>query len=271
MNIETGKGATMDFKPCVIIPVYNHEHAIAGVLDQVLSFNIYCFLVDDGSSSSCARVLDECVARYPESTRLIRLPVNKGKGAAMCAGFHAASEKGFTHALQIDADGQHDTRQIETFLDRARECPEAIICGFPVYDISVPKGRLIGRYLTHIWVWINTLSFDIKDSMCGFRIYPLMATCLLINSVRMRERMDFDTDIIVRLHWRGVPVVNLPTAVTYPTDGVSHFRVLHDNVSISLMHTRLCLGMLIRLPLLLMRKFTTKKNHPHDVKPTRMS
>ena len=129
-----------------------------------------------------------------------------------------------------------------------------MIAGCPIYDASVPRGRLYGRYATHVWVWINTLSFDIRDSMCGFRLYPLASVLPLLDRVRIGQRMDFDSDIIVRLHWRGVRVVNQPTRVTYPQDGISHFRMFRDNVRISWMHTRLFAGMLYRSPLLLWRK-----------------
>ena len=117
----------------------------------------------------------------------------------------------------------------------------------------MPTGRLVGRYATHVWVWINTLSFDIADSMCGFRLYPLAPTLALLDRARIGRRMDFDTEVIVRLHWAGVPVRNLPTPVRYPSDGVSHFDVWRDNVRISRMHARLFFGMLRRLPRLLLR------------------
>ena len=136
----------------------------------------------------------------------------------------------------------------------AVEAPAAVIAGCPVYDASVPRGRLYGRYATHIWVWINTLSFDIRDSMCGFRVYPLASLLPLLDSVNIGRRMDFDSDVIVRLHWRGVPVLNQPTRVTYPQDGVSHFDLWNDNVRIFAMHARLFFGMLCRAPLLLWRK-----------------
>ena len=165
-----------------------------------------------------------------------------------------AGRRGYSHALQIDADGQHDPADVPRFLAMARETPGAVINGRPVYDASVPRGRLYGRYATHIWVWINTLSFEIRDSMCGFRVYPLAPTLALLQRERIGQRMDFDTEILVRLHWRGVRVRNLETRVTYPSDGVSHFDIWRDNVRISRMHARLFFGMLTRLPRLLARK-----------------
>jgi hypothetical protein len=170
------------------------------------------------------------------------------------AGCDAALAAGFTHALQVDADGQHNIDDVPRLLSAARAHPTALVSGQPVYDASVPRGRLYGRYVTHVWVWINTLSLNIKDSMCGLRVYPLARTCQIWQRTRIGRRMDFDIEIMVRMAWAGVNVISIPTHVTYPADGVSHFAVLRDNVLISGMHARLFLGMLIRLPLLLGRK-----------------
>lgn len=242
------------FRPIVVIPVYNHPRAIGQMVDGVLAQQLRCMLVDDGSEPGCAGVLDRLAQAHPDGVILVRLAANHGKGGAMAAGLREAWRLGFSHAVQIDADGQHECSDIALFLARSRERPHAVICGCPVYDASVPRGRLYGRYATHVWVWINTLSLDIRDSMCGFRVYPLASVVDLFDSVRIGQRMDFDSDVIVRLHWRGVPVVNQPTRVTYPQDGVSHFRLLRDNVLISRMHARLFFGMLVRSPLLIWRK-----------------
>lgn len=246
-------------KPCVVIPVYNHGAAIGAVAAAVRGHGLPCLLVDDGSEPGCAAVLDALAAADPAGVELVRLAHNQGKGGAMEAGLRRALQLGYSHALQIDADGQHATADIPRFFALAAQRPQAVICGCPVYDDSVPKGRLYGRYATHVWVWINTLSFDIRDSMCGFRIYPLVPTVALFDAVRIGRRMDFDTEVLVRLYWRGLEVVNQPTRVTYPSDGVSHFQVWRDNLLISRMHARLFGGMLLRLPLLLARKVRPRK------------
>jgi glycosyltransferase involved in cell wall biosynthesis len=211
--------------------------------------------VDDGSDAECAAVLDRLAEEHPERVRLVRLARNRGKGGAMVAGFRAAAAERYTHVLQIDADGQHCTDDIPRFLSAARAHPRDVISGYPVYDESVPAIRFYCRYLTHVWVWINTLSLQIKDSMCGFRVYPVAPVIALAARQRIGARMNFDTDIIVRLYWDGLDVVNLPTRVSYPSDGVSHFRVWLDNVLITRMHATLFLGMLVRMPRLLMRKW----------------
>lgn len=237
-----------------VVPVYNHAQAIAAMVAGIRAHGLPVLLVDDGSDSECARELERLHALEPDAVTLERLPVNCGKGAAVITGFRAAARLGFDRVLQIDADGQHDPAEIPRFLQAADAAPHAVICGVPQYDTSVPRGRLYGRYLTHVWVWINTLSLQIRDSMCGFRLYPLAPVLALLDAERLGQRMDFDTDVLVRLYWRGVDVVNLPTPVRYPSDGVSHFDVLRDNLRISRMHARLFFGMLRRLPRLLMRR-----------------
>jgi glycosyltransferase involved in cell wall biosynthesis len=241
------------FAPCAVIPVYNHERAVGKVLAAVRATGLPCVMVDDASGPECARELDRLTAADAEVS-LVRLPVNLGKGGAVTAGLRAARERGFTHALQIDADGQHAVDDIARFIDEGRAYPQSLVCGRPVFDAAMPKGRFYGRYLTHVFVWLNTLSFDIPDSMCGFRMYPLAPVLKLVDGKRLGLRMDFDVEVLVRLHWRQVPMRWLPTRVSYPLDGVSHFRMVWDNVLMVRLQLKLFAGMLLRLPLLLWRK-----------------
>lgn len=236
-----------------VVPVYNHPKPIGAVVQALRAQQLPVLIVDDGSDSCCAAVLDQ-LALVDGSVMVVRLARNQGKGGAMMAGLEEALRLGYSHALQLDADGQHDVRDLPQFMASAQAHPDHFICGYPLYDASVPKGRLYGRYATHVWVWINTLSLTIRDSMCGFRVYPLVPTVSRIRRTRIGRRMDFDVEIAVRLVWDGVSVINQPTRVHYPTDGVSHFRAVRDNVRISWMHTRLFFGMLLRWPLLLWRK-----------------
>lgn len=240
-------------KTCIIIPVYNHEKAIAKVLEKLKVFGLPCFLVNDGSSISCSQVLADCADKESKWVTLITRPENGGKGAAVIDGFKAAIAKGFTHAIQIDADGQHDTNTVPGFLAASKLQPGAMILGQPIFDSSVPINRLYGRKITNFWITVHTLSYAIADGMCGFRLYPLAAVQQLISSVTVAQRMDFDIDIVVRLYWQGVETINLPTAVSYPLDGVSHFNLWWDNVMITKVHVLLFFGMVIRIPQLLRR------------------
>lgn len=242
------------FSPIVVIPVFNHPHTIAAVVAGVRAHGVPCLLVDDGSEPECAAALDRLLVAHTVGLRLLRLPHNLGKGGAVMAGLREAGRLRYTHVLQIDADGQHRVADVGGFLDTARDAPDAVIVGTPVFDASVPRSRLYGRYATHVWVWINTLSFDIRDAMCGFRVYPLAPVLAIVDAVRVGRRMDFDIEILVRLHWRGLAVRNRETRVVYPLDGVSHFDLWRDNLRISRMHATLFAGMLLRLPMLLWRK-----------------
>jgi glycosyltransferase involved in cell wall biosynthesis len=241
-------------KPAIVVPFYNHERAIAGTIAGLRSYGLPCWIVDDGSDARCRPVLEELARSESDWLRLLSLASNQGKGAAVMEGLRAAAAAGCSHGVQIDADGQHDPAGLAPLLEQAARHPQAVVCGVPVYDSSVPKSRLYGRYLTHAWVWINTLSFEIRDSMCGFRVYPLEPALRVWQREPVGRRMQFDTDILVRLHWQGLRVINVPVRVTYPADGVSHFDLWRDNLRISGMHARLFLGMLLRLPRLLGRR-----------------
>jgi glycosyltransferase involved in cell wall biosynthesis len=240
-------------KACIIIPVYNHEKAIANVVEKLKGFGLPCFLVNDGSSISCSQVVADCADKESSWLTLITRPENSGKGAAVIDGFKAAIARGYSHAIQIDADGQHDVNAIPEFIATSQQHPDAMILGQPIFDASVPKSRLYGRKITNFWIRINTLSTAIADGMCGFRLYPLAAVNKLIGTKQIAQGMDFDIDIVVHLYWQGVKAINLPTAVKYPDDGVSHFRLWQDNLMISKTHARLFFGMLIRIPQLLFR------------------
>ena len=239
---------------CAVVPVYEHEFPVAGVVAALRAVGLPVLLVDDGSGPQCASALDR-IAAADAGVTLVRLPVNRGKGAAVMAGFVAAAAAGHTHVLQIDADGQHDVADLPRFIADANAHPDAVICAQPVFDSSVPASRLYLRYLTHVMVWINTLSLAIRDSMCGFRVYPLQPVLQELAAHPPGRRMDFDVELLVRLHWRGMPMVWRPTRVRYPEDGVSHFRLFRDNVLISLMHGRLFLGMIPRAAGLLARRW----------------
>ncbi|MBN3726779.1 glycosyltransferase family 2 protein [Burkholderia sp. Ac-20379] len=238
----------------IVIPIYNHGAAIGGTLARLAVHGLPMIVVDDGSDLATQATLSALAGHYGERMTLLRLPANGGKGAAVMAGLRAARAAGHTHAIQIDADGQHDAADVPAFVAAAQAEPGAVVLGRPRFDASVPKARLYGRYLTHVWVWIETLSLDIPDAMCGFRLYPLDAVCRLIDDVGLPTRMCFDSEILVRLHWRGLPFRTIATRVVYPEYGVSHFDMVWDNVRISTSHTRLVFGMLMRAPWLLARR-----------------
>ncbi|ENZ7910669.1 TPA: glycosyltransferase family 2 protein [Klebsiella aerogenes] len=253
------------FSPCVLIPCYNHGAMMPRVLARLQPFGLPCIVVDDGSDSSTRQQLERLAAETANLT-LIRLPQNAGKGAAVIRGLQAAAQAGFSHAVQVDADGQHAIEDIPQLLALAQAHPEALISGQPIYDDSIPRSRLYGRWITHVWVWIETLSLQLKDSMCGFRVYPVTPTLQLAQRVSLGQRMDFDTEVMVRLYWQGNTSYFVPTRVTYPPDGLSHFDAIKDNCRISLMHTRLFLGMLPRIPSLLFRRASPHWARQQEVK-----
>lgn len=244
----------MTFRPCIVVPVFNHGDGAAALMAHFAPLGVRVFFVNDGSTDDTASRLAETGKLHSE-VRVVDHAENRGKGAAVLTGLRSAHGEGFSHALQIDADGQHDAGDIPRFLALAEQNPDAVIAGRPVFDASVPTGRLIARYLTHVWIWVETLSFTIRDSMCGFRVYPLAPVIRVTDQARLGRRMDFDPEILVRLYWDGVAILPLPTRVIYPEGGRSHFRLWLDNWLITRMHIRLVFGMLWRVLLFRAGKF----------------
>ena len=234
-----------------IIPVYNHGAALQSVVDELSPFNLPIIVVDDGNDEKNKQFINAIVQNNPLITLVVR-PKNGGKGLAMKDGVRKANEMGLTHVLQIDSDGQHDTKRVQYFLDKSKENPQAIICGYPEYDKNAPKKRVNGRKVANGWIHFVTLSHDIVDAMIGFRVYPVKPyIALLEKNPILDDRMGYDIDILVQLFWQGVPVISESVKVFYPSDGISNFRYFSDTMRISGTYARLCIGMLFRLPKLI--------------------
>lgn len=250
----------MSFNICVVIPFYNHKNTIEKTVAELLTYDLFCIIIDDGSDQETQNILKSLVDAQSNCCSH-RLEVNQGKGGAVMKGLAVASDMGFSHALQVDADGQHNLQDIPVFINAAKNTPDALICGQPRFDDSMPKHRKFARSITHFWVGVETLTFNPVDTMCGFRIYPLDSTNAIIKQCHVGERMDFDIEILVRIIWSAIPVETLPTKVKYPEDGVSHFHYWQDNVLITKMHIKLVFGMLSRLPGFIFNCFSFNKKH----------
>lgn len=239
-----------------VIPVYNHGAALESVVKQLVQYNFPIIVIDDGNDEKNKAYINDIAARYPLITLLVH-PKNKGKGEAMKTGVRKANEMGLTHILQIDSDGQHDAGQIPQFLELSKQNPKAVICGYPEYDASAPRHRVIGRKISNAWIHIVsfTTSKQVRDALIGFRIYPVAPYCKILRRHSIIDtHMGYDIDILVHLLWLNVPVISEVVKVSYPADGVSNFRLIRDNLHISLTYARLCIGMILRIPILIKRK-----------------
>lgn len=229
---------------CAIVPTYDNPETVRRVVTAVRRHVSDVIVVDDGSAdagrTACAELGRDGLAL------VVRRPHNGGKGAAVKDGLRRALELGFTHALQIDADDQHDADDIPLLLAASRAEPRALVTGKPSFDRTAPRARVWGRKITQFWGRVETGGRLDVDSLCGYRVYPVREA---LASGTRGDRMDFDPEIVVRLAWRGAPVVLVPTRVRYlraEEGGVSHFRMVKDNALISWMHTRLCVTAILR-------------------------
>lgn len=239
-------------KPCLAIPILDHHETIRDVVRGLAPLRLPCLIVDDGSGPETRLELERISAEHPW-VRVERHAANRGRGAALRTAYRLAARGGMSHVVQVDADGQHDPRDVPLFLSEAEKHPHAMVLGAPVFDSSAPWHRLYGRKLSQWIVWLETLSLQVRDPLCGFRCLPLESTLRVLDDVRTGDRMDFDPELVVRLVRAGVPVVNVPTSVRYPEGGLSHFRMLEDNLRIARAYARLAADAFRRPPLGLRR------------------
>ncbi len=240
----------------VLIPSYNTGEQVFSTVAAALEVWNPVWVVVDGSNDGTAERLQELAARTP-GLRVFVLPRNQGKGAAVLHGLVLARQAGFTHALAMDADGQHPANLIQEFMRTSIQRPATMVLGRPVFDASAPLLRVRGRRVSNAWTQLETLGAGIGDSLYGFRIYPIDPLITVMEDQHWMRRFDFDTEAVVRLAWGGIKPVNIDAPVRYlraEEGGVSHFRYGRDNVLLTWMHLRLMLGFLVRLPDLLSRR-----------------
>ena len=225
---------------CLLIPHYNHHEQLIRFLPLVAAQNLPCIIVDDGSHQQSMAELRAVLVQFPAMT-LVPMPNNRGKGRAIKTGMAWAACHGFTHVIQIDADGQHHVDDIPRFIALAQAQPDALISGRPTFDQSAPAVRRHGRKITSAICMLETFSTAIRDGLCGFRVYPVSSFEKVQDRYYLGNRMDFDTEILVKSVWSGIPLQYLDTPVIYPEDNISHFNYLRDNLILIKLHTRLLL------------------------------
>lgn len=240
----------------VLIPSYNPGPKVLATVRAARAQWTPVWVVVDGSTDGSAAQLQALAAEDP-GLRVIVLPENRGKGAAVLEGIAQAAAAGFTHALTMDSDGQHPVELIPAFMTASQARPAAMVLGKPVFAADAPALRVNGRKVSNGWANLETLWMGIGDSLYGFRVYPIAPLQKIMQRNRFMRRFDFDPEAVVRLCWAGVRPLNIDAPVRYfraDEGGVSHFRYLRDNTLLTWMHTRLFLGFLLRLPVLLWRR-----------------
>jgi glycosyltransferase involved in cell wall biosynthesis len=243
-------------RPLILMPSYNTGRILRETVAGALTAGCPLWVILDGSTDGSRELLEEFERGANPDFRVLVLTKNSGKGAALRHGLREAVQCGFTHVLTMDADGQHPAWRIPEFLRLAAAHPEAAVFGKPVFDGSAPAIRVNGRKVSNFWTTLETLGWGIGDSLFGMRLYPAAKLLTAMRCTPFARRFDFEPEIAVLLCWLGVPVINLPTPVRYPTTeqgGVSQFRYLRDNLLLTWMHFRLLIVSVLLLPYLVIR------------------
>ncbi len=219
-------------KILVVVPVYNHSATLRQVVDGVLKLHPSVLVIDDGSSESVAGLL----AGLP--LEFVRHPNNQGKGAALLTAAEWGLQRGYTHMVCLDADGQHDPAELPRFFAAITEHPQALIVGHRDFDQdSIPASSRFGRQFSNFWLRLQTGS-RLKDSQSGFRAYPLLIFARLNFWTR---RYNFEVEVLVRSAWAGLELRDIDISVYYPPNDerISHFRGFVDNWRLTLLNTHL--------------------------------
>lgn len=258
--------------PCVIIPTYNSGPLLLETLHRALQQGFPVFVIVDGSTDGSDLSLPSPLpsnghvgsSSSPPPLQVHRLPKNQGKGFALIKGMRIALQQGFTHALTLDADGQHTVEDIPAMFALCTQNPDAMILGSPIFGPDAPPERVFGHRIANWWTNLETLWAGIADSLFGLRIYPIPQSLELLSKTTRGRRYDFETVLAVHLCWSGVRPISFPTHVSYPPKaegGLSHFHYLRDNLLLIQTHFFLVLGMLKRLP----KRFKFRRSHPSFV------
>jgi glycosyltransferase involved in cell wall biosynthesis len=219
-------------RPAVLIPTHNNAGEVGKVVAKACKYGLPVYVVDDGSQDTSGKEAEAAGAI------LLTHPVNRGKGIALLTGMARIEADGLTHAICLDADGQHDPDDIPGFTDSILKEPWAIWVG--VRDLSTAPGKSrFGRSFSNFWIRMET-GWVLQDTQCGFRCYPVAAVLALPLS---GSRYDLEVEVLTRSLWGGLPVRDRPCRVYYPPpeERVTSFAPIKDNIRISLMNTKLVL------------------------------
>jgi glycosyltransferase involved in cell wall biosynthesis len=232
----------------VLIPSFNTGGLLTATVTEARACWAPVWVVIDGSTDDSAAEID-AMARTDPALRVLRLPRNQGKGAAVRHGLAAAHAGGFTHALVMDADGQHPAASIEAFMAASAASPQALVMGQPLFGTDAPWIRVVSRRISNSCAVVMT-GRRVGDTLFGFRVYPISALLSAMQASSGMRRFDFDPEAVIRLAWQGTRLIHLPTPVRYPSrseGGVSHFNYVRDNLLLIRMYLRLVLAAILRL------------------------
>ena len=216
---------------CVIIPTYNNDQTLEGVISEVLKITGNIIVVNDGSTDKTAFILQQ----YNQLKIITYFP-NRGKGYAIQKGFEKAMASGFRYAVTIDSDGQHYPSDIEILTQKAAEVPDSLIVGARnLIDEDLSGGSSFANRFSNFWFEILT-GIRLPDTQTGFRLYPLD---LLKNMRFFTSKYEFELEVLVRAAWKGMNIISAPVKVYYPSreQRISHFRPFRDFFRISILNT----------------------------------
>lgn len=204
----------------VIIPVYNGRDSLLVLLDKIKqTSNRNIIVVDDGST-------DGLTADQLQDVLLLKHEINQGKGAALIRGLEHAARLGYSHALTLDADGQHDPGLIGRFSDLINKYPQALIVGErDLVKTKMPFHRKLSNNMTSLVLSMRT-GLRVRDSQVGYRCYPLSDRRLWMTA---EGGFQFESAIFLNVAKLRMKLIWQPIPVIYGSEG-SHMHLVKDTL-----------------------------------------
>lgn len=224
------------------VPVYNNRDTVNGVVTQCRALLRRVVVVDDGSTDADVKSLlsglDVVVITHAK---------NLGKGEAIRTASRHIEEHGGTYMITVDADGQHDPRDLERFFPLLQGDDTRLVIGCRDFNTeNVPASSRFGRKFANFWLKAET-GRTIDDCQSGFRAYPVRS----LNRLRFRgSRYDFEAEVLAKAAWAGLELATTPISVRYPKpeERVSSFKPVIDNLRLTRIHSMLVGRRLLPLP-----------------------
>lgn len=194
-------------KTVILVPAYNEESVIAGVLQDIRSAGYpHIIVVDDGSTDKTYQE-----ARRVEGVTALRHFINRGKGAAVKTGIEAAKLLGADIVVTMDGDGQHDPQDIPRLEHLIAEGFDVVLGTRALKRGTVPVWKILANKAGNFFTWA-LFGLWVSDSQSGFRAFSRTA----FESIETRtDRYEYDSEVIREICRHRLKFTELAVAVRY--------------------------------------------------------
>ena len=198
-----------------MVPAYNEEKTVASVVSQTAQHVDSVIVIDDGSTDGTLEEIKKMSREHP-SLEIITWPTNRGKGSAITQGVQRALALGADQIVLIDADGQHDPKDIPNLLLPIERGIADVVLGvrFSQAASRIPLSRVLMNVLAVLAFLLISGSF-VSDVLCGFRAYSNRAAKTIFEGLKVGG-FEVEEETLYRSVKSGLLIAQIPVSVNYP-------------------------------------------------------